>query len=540
MIASPPVRAVLAPAALSFALLACRDPTQITFSMSTDVGCAHVTGLALAAGTSSDFDGRPVSTATSTCTGQGELGSIVTVPLDAKDAAMGFKAILGVGRDPTDCATNFGTGCVVARRVLNYIPHTRLALDVPLNTSCLGVACLPTETCVDGACTTNVVSNPGACTSFCGETALPPPTGKANVPSPAVCGDMRGLQAAAPWPMQGYCPTRLGRSPRAGAQTNAVRWTATIGSAIQGGASVAADGTVYVVANDGKLHAVSRTGAVLWASTTGGGFGQTVGAIGNDGTVYAGNSDGNLYAFVGGGGVKWAYAITGSVWPSPTITGAGNVLVGGGTGQHGAFELDPAGALVWSVATGGDVDSAPAIGPDGTIYIGSTDSSLYAVNPDGSLKWSYPGAEALHTPVVGPNGVVYVSGKPSMCAIDAKGKLLWITPTAQDATTPALAADGTVYTGDASGAFYAMDGATGHVKWQVALTPFDPANQPIVGADGLIYAGATDGTLYAISPDGTVKWKLAAGSEIHGPVAMGADGTIYAGTADGRLIAVGP
>ena len=66
--------------------------------------------------------------------------------------------ILGVGRDPTDCATNFGTGCVVARRVLNYIPHTRLALEVPLNTSCLGVACPASQTCVDGACTTNFVA----------------------------------------------------------------------------------------------------------------------------------------------------------------------------------------------------------------------------------------------------------------------------------------------------------------------------------------------------------------------------------------------
>ena len=33
--------------------------------------------------------------------------------------------------------------------------------------------------------------------------------------------------------------------------------------------------------------------------------------------------------------------------------------------------------------------SSPVIGTDGTIYIGSSDYYLYAVNPFGSLKWRY-------------------------------------------------------------------------------------------------------------------------------------------------------
>ena len=33
--------------------------------------------------------------------------------------------------------------------------------------------------------------------------------------------------------------------------------------------------------------------------------------------------------------------------------------------------------------------SSPAIGRDGTIYVGSLDNSLYAINPDGSQKWEF-------------------------------------------------------------------------------------------------------------------------------------------------------
>ena len=39
-------------------------------------------------------------------------------------------------------------------------------------------------------------------------------------------------------------------------------------------------------------------------------------------------------------------------------------------------------ALKWSFTTGGAVISSPAIGVDGTIYVGSSDSDLYAINPD--------------------------------------------------------------------------------------------------------------------------------------------------------------
>ena len=46
--------------------------------------------------------------------------------------------------------------------------------------------------------------------------------------------------------------------------------------------------------------------------------------------------------------------------------------------------------LKWEYATGRWNRSSPAIGADGTIYVGSDDDNLYALNPaDGSLKWKY-------------------------------------------------------------------------------------------------------------------------------------------------------
>ena len=50
--------------------------------------------------------------------------------------------------------------------------------------------------------------------------------------------------------------------------------------------------------------------------------------------------------------------------------------------------------LKWSFTTGGVIMySSPAIGSDGTIYVGS--DKLYAINPNGTFKWSYTTGEDI-------------------------------------------------------------------------------------------------------------------------------------------------
>ena len=58
--------------------------------------------------------------------------------------------------------------------------------------------------------------------------------------------------------------------------------------------------------------------------------------------------------------------------------------------DHNLYALNPDGSLKWQYPTGGGIDSSPAIGADGAIYVGSGDDNLYSLNPDGSLKWRYP------------------------------------------------------------------------------------------------------------------------------------------------------
>ena len=81
--------------------------------------------------------------------------------------------------------------------------------------------------------------------------------------------------------------------------------------------------------------------------------------------------------------------------------------------------------LKWSYQTGGGVYSSPAIGADGTLYVGGGDGKLYAFNPNGSLKWSYPTmASAFSSPAIGADGtVVYVENGNKLYALNPNGSL---------------------------------------------------------------------------------------------------------------------
>ena len=66
--------------------------------------------------------------------------------------------------------------------------------------------------------------------------------------------------------------------------------------------------------------------------------------------------------------------------------------------QPSASEPEPtkdkttAGTKLWEFETGGDVGSSPAIGSDGTVYVGSYDKKLYAFRTDskGPAKSPWP------------------------------------------------------------------------------------------------------------------------------------------------------
>jgi len=68
-----------------------------------------------------------------------------------------------------------------------------------------------------------------------------------------------------------------------------------------------------------------------------------------------------------------------------------------------------AGVKLWEFETGGYVRSSPAIGSDGTVYVGSWDNKLYAINGKSGVKlWEFEtGGKVRSSPAIGSDGTVY-------------------------------------------------------------------------------------------------------------------------------------
>ena len=63
------------------------------------------------------------------------------------------------------------------------------------------------------------------------------------------------------------------------------------------------------------------------------------------------------------------------------------------------------GSLRWAFPTGNDISlTSPALAADGTVYVGSLDGNLYAVNGDGTLKWNFPAAQITAVQISGKLG----------------------------------------------------------------------------------------------------------------------------------------
>ena len=124
---------------------------------------------------------------------------------------------------------------------------------------------------------------------------------------------------------------------------------------------------------------------------------------------------------------------------SPAIGSDGTVYVGSEDNKLYAIN-GKSGVKLWGFETGGGVYSSPAIGSDGTVYVGSGDKKLYAINGKSGVKlWEFEtGLCVSSSPAIGSDGTVYVgsydkSSMPSMARVGSsygnlKREVLWLLP----------------------------------------------------------------------------------------------------------------
>jgi len=360
--------------------------------------------------------------------------------------------------------------------------------------------------------------------------------------------------ADAPWPSFGRDRKNTGRSPYDTTNIDGTKkWNFSTDGGVDSSPAIGPEGTVYVGSNDNKLYAINPDGTLRWSYATGGNV-ESSPAIGNNGTIYVGSS--KLYAINPDGALKWSYTTrdgynTRYVESSPAIGNNDIVYITASVSPEGGrgyltndelYAIYPNGTLKWNYFEGDEqLDLySPAIGPEGTVYVGSSEGKVYAINPNGTLRWSYTtGGNVESPPTIGPGGTVYVgSNDGKLYAINPNGTLKWSYTTGGNVvSSPAIDSDGIIYFGSDDNNIYSIY-PYGNMKWKYS-TDGRVRSSPSIGNDGMIYVGSADDNLYVINPDGTEKGNSTTGGDVYSSPAIGKDDTVYVGSSDGNLYAIG-
>lgn len=319
------------------------------------------------------------------------------------------------------------------------------------------------------------------------------------------------------------------------------------------------DGTVYATNDDGYLYALdARTGKLRWRFHA---FNQLMGTpvvaaagertlvfVGAGNSVFAyshavkfaqpgarvirGNGLSAMYAVDAATGKQaWVFPTAGEDMPTPVYY-KGRVLFGNGDGHVYALYA-ATGKLAWktSIHSFVSMSSATLDPASGVLVMGGTQpSAIYGLDADtGKLRWSVTppgvfsssagdGTWAIHdTMAIGQietqDAKQAGSGESASeeLAIDLRsGKIAWSTTLGSGKTPPRnkdavpTVVDGVVYTGSpVTHHEYALDAATGKLKWQRAMPASMKAAPTLVG-NALIQPLASGDLVTLDARDGTI------------------------------------
>ncbi|BCW95446.1 MAG: PQQ-binding-like beta-propeller repeat protein [Fimbriimonadales bacterium] len=238
----------------------------------------------------------------------------------------------------------------------------------------------------------------------------------------------------------------------------------------------------------------------------------------------------------------------------------------------------PQGRVLWRFQADADyIHQRPAVGPDGTVVVHDSRGYVYALSPDGGLKWIFASGFPYGPPSIGGDGTVYVGTGRTVQAINGEtGALRWqFTDSTSGAlwlfAGPTVGPDGNIYaatntspSGGGLGVFSLTP--AGQLRWSARGDPnvFEygsvgaeivfGASQSGQSPDQLYVAfdgGGTNSFLAAFRMTGGQRWSVFTGGQSQSGFsqqqcqpAVGPDGTVYltafSSSAGHQLQAVNP
>jgi len=189
--------------------------------------------------------------------------------------------------------------------------------------------------------------------------------------------------------------------------------------------------------------------------------------------------------------------------------------------------------------TSGPIASSPLIGPDGCVYIGCNDNKVYKILPGGGYGGRFEtGDSIISTPAMDAEGRIYVGSYDKyLYCIDSKDmKPIWSYKTDGGIeSSPAIDEEGNIYFGSNDGHIYSLD-KEGNLRWRYPTsgTIGQVKSSPALD-NGRVYVGSDDSHLYCLSTEGELRWSFLTFGKVRSSPAIGPDGRVYVASEQGYL-----
>lgn len=264
-------------------------------------------------------------------------------------------------------------------------------------------------------------------------------------------------------------------------------------------------------------------------------------SIGADSTIYY-CASGDLIALWPNGETKWKIEPDESweIFSTPLISADGTIYIG--TGEGNVIAVNPDSTIKWQVPVGDNIWQSLNIDLNGNLYVIDNSSTLHCISPDGTIKWSltdnrfnsYPSAVMSFSP---DGKILYLPGRGiSLMSLDIETQSInWEFGGLGTRTQPVVDSGGNIYIltkiesihGGKSSIFSLNK--MGEINWSYPCDDeYSRMNTPTIDNQGNIYV-AFD-TLYSFDYKGNLRWKTDLDMTCDCPLVCDNMGNVFVGT----------